>query len=230
MDMTGKYRIPAPREKVWEALNDPEILAKCIPGCQELNKDSDTELSARVKSKVGPVSATFTGKVTLSDIDPPNGYKISGEGTGGVAGFAKGGADVKLAADGDETVLTYTATAQVGGKLAQIGSRLIDSTAKKMANEFFGKFAEEVGGSGAEADATVETGKEAAASEAPEPHVGTKTEGAHEDEGPKHGSTAPAGTERRPEPPPAQSGGLSPAVWVGGLVAVVVIVLALLAL
>jgi carbon monoxide dehydrogenase subunit G len=226
MDMTGEYRIPAPREKVWEALNDPEILAKCIPGCQELNKDSDTELSARVKSKVGPVSATFTGKVTLSDIDPPNGYKISGEGTGGVAGFAKGGADVKLAADGNETVLTYTATAQVGGKLAQIGSRLIDSTAKKMANEFFGKFAEEVGGAGAAA----EPASEGTASEAPEPHVGTASEGAHEDEGPTHGSTPPAGTERRPEPQPAQSGGLSPAVWVGGLVAVVVIVLALLAL
>jgi carbon monoxide dehydrogenase subunit G len=228
MDMTGQYRIPAPREKVWEALNDPEILAKCIPGCQELNKDSDTELSAKVKSKVGPVSATFTGKVTLSDIDPPIGYKISGEGTGGVAGFAKGGADVKLAADGNETVLTYMATAQVGGKLAQIGSRLIDSTAKKMANEFFGKFAEEVGGSSAEGETAAPS--EAVASEAPEPHVGTSSEGAHEDERPAHGSTPPAGTERRPESQPAQSGGLSPAVWVGGLIAVVVVVLALLAL
>ncbi len=144
MEMTGEYKIAAPRSKVWEALNDPETLAKCIPGCQELNKDSDTELSATVKSKVGPVSATFTGKVTISDIDPPNGYRISGEGSGGVAGFAKGGAEVKLADDGDDTVLTYVADAQVGGKLAQIGSRLIDSTAKKMAKEFFGKFAEEV--------------------------------------------------------------------------------------
>ena len=134
MEMTGEYKISAPRQKVWEALNDQEILATCIPGCQELNKDSDTELSAIVKSKVGPVSATFKGKVTLSEIDPPNGYKISGEGTGGVAGFAKGGAEVKLVDDGDGTLLSYVATAQVGGKLAQIGSRLIDSTAKKMAN------------------------------------------------------------------------------------------------
>ena len=147
MEMTGEYKIPAPREKVWDALNDPEILAKCIPGCQELNKDSETELSATVKSKVGPVSATFKGKVTLSEIDAPNGYRISGEGSGGVAGFAKGGAEVKLAEDDGNTVLTYVADAQVGGKLAQIGSRLIDSTAKKMANEFFGKFADEVGSS-----------------------------------------------------------------------------------
>ena len=146
MDMTGEYRIPAPRGKVWEALNDPEILKICIPGCEELNKDSETELSAKVKTKVGPVSTEFTGKVTLSDINPPEGYNISGEGQGGVAGFAKGGANVKLSEDGDETILTYTANAQVGGKLAQIGSRLIDSTAKKMADQFFSKFAEEVGG------------------------------------------------------------------------------------
>ena len=165
--MTGEYKIAAPRSKVWEAHNDPETLAKCIPGCQELNKDSDTELSATVKSKVGPVSATFTGKVTLSDIDPPNGYRISGEGSGGVAGFAKGGAEVKLADDGEDTVLTYVADAQVGGKLAQIGSRLIDSTAKKMAKEFFGKFAEEV------ADTAPESSEEddAAATTSTEPQT-----------------------------------------------------------
>ena len=145
MDMTGEYRIPAPREKVWAALNDPEVLKTCIPGCETLTKDSDTELSATVSTKVGPVSAKFTGKVTLSDINPPEGYKITGEGQGGVAGFAKGGAEVKLEEDGNETVLTYNATAQVGGKLAQIGSRLIDATAKKMAGQFFGKFADEVG-------------------------------------------------------------------------------------
>ena len=167
MEMTGEYKIAAPRSKVWEALNDPETLAKCIPGCQELNKASDTELSATVKSKVGPVSATFTGKVTISDIDPPNGYRISGEGSGGVAGFAKGGAEVKLSDDGDDTVLTYVADAQVGGKLAQIGSRLIDSTAKKMAKEFFGKFAEEV------ADTAPESSEEddAAATTSTEPQT-----------------------------------------------------------
>ncbi len=131
MDMTGEYRIPAPREKVWEALNDPEVLTKCIPGCQELNKESDTELTATVKTKVGPVSATFKGKVTLSDINPPESYTITGEGTGGAAGFAKGGAEVSLEEDGGVTILRYTAKAQVGGKLAQIGSRLIDSTSRK---------------------------------------------------------------------------------------------------
>jgi len=210
MEMTGEYKIPAPRQKVWEALNDPEILKACIPGCQELNKESDTELSATVKSKVGPVSATFKGKVTLSDIDAPNGYKISGEGTGGVAGFAKGGAEVSLVDDGDGTLLNYTATGQVGGKLAQIGSRLIDSTAKKMANEFFGKFADVVAADNAAPEASAEA--EASAAPAPE--------------------AAPAATPAAPEATaaaPAQSGGgISPVVWVGGLIVAVVVVLALL--
>ena len=140
MDMTGEYRIPAPRQRVWEALNDPEILKAAIPGCEELTKVGDNELEARVRAKVGPVSATFTGKVTLSDLNPPESYKISGEGKGGAAGFAKGGAEVKLAEDGADTILRYSAKADVGGKLAQIGSRLIQGTAKKMADDFFGKF------------------------------------------------------------------------------------------
>jgi carbon monoxide dehydrogenase subunit G len=143
MDMTGEYRIPAPRQRVWEMLNDPEVLAKAIPGCESLQKISDTELQAKVKAKVGPVSATFAGKVTLSDLDPPAAYTISGEGSGGVAGFAKGGARVQLLEDGPgATILKYEAKAEVGGKLAQIGSRLIQGTAKKMADDFFGKFAE----------------------------------------------------------------------------------------
>ena len=107
MDMKGEYRISAPREKVWEALNDPEVLKQCIAGCEELNKTSDIEYTARVHTRIGPVSAKFTGKVELSEIDPPNGYRISGEGQGGVAGFAKGGAAVKLTEDGGETVLQY---------------------------------------------------------------------------------------------------------------------------
>jgi carbon monoxide dehydrogenase subunit G len=197
MDMTGEYRIAAPREKVWAALNDPEILKTCIPGCEELNKDSETELSAKVSTKVGPVSAKFTGKVTLSDINPPAGYKITGEGQGGVAGFAKGGAEVNLEEDGNGTILTYKATAQVGGKLAQIGSRLIDSTAKKMAGQFFGKFAEVVG----------EPASEAATGEAP---VATPDTAA---------STADT---------PQKSGGISPVVWIAGLIAVVVVVLVIL--
>ncbi len=143
MDMTGEYRIPAPRERVWAMLNDPEVLAKAIPGCEDMQKVGENAFTAKVKAKVGPVSATFTGKVTLSDLDPPQSYTISGEGSGGVAGFAKGGAKVQLLEDGpDATILRYEAKAEVGGKLAQIGSRLIQGTAKKMADDFFGKFAE----------------------------------------------------------------------------------------
>jgi uncharacterized protein len=145
MDMTGEYIIAAPRAKVWSALNDPAILKQCIPGCQELLKTSDTEMTAKVQARVGPVSANFSGKVTLSELDPPNGYRISGEGSGGAAGFAKGGATVHLADEGAGTKLTYKVEAQIGGKLAQIGSRLIDGTARKMAEDFFAKFAALVG-------------------------------------------------------------------------------------
>src|SRR5215475_11338147 len=144
MDMTGEFRIPAPRETVWKALNDPEILKRSIAGCEELEKVSDTEFAAKVTAKVGPVKARFAGKVTLSDLDPPNGYKITGEGQGGAAGFAKGGADVHLEPDGDGTLLKYTVHAAIGGKLAQIGARLIDGTARKMADDFFASFAANV--------------------------------------------------------------------------------------
>ena len=136
MEMKGEYRIPASRETVWQALNDPDVLRACIPGCQELERTSETSFAATVKTKVGPVSATFKGEVELEDIDPPAGYRIQGEGKGGVAGFAKGGASVRLAEDGAETVLTYDAEARVGGKLAQIGSRLIAGTARKLADQF----------------------------------------------------------------------------------------------
>jgi carbon monoxide dehydrogenase subunit G len=146
MDMTGEERIAASRETVWAALNDAEVLKQCIPGCESLEKLSDTEMTAKVKLKIGPVSATFNGKVTLSDIDPPNGYRIAGEGSGGVAGYAKGGALVRLVEDGpDATVLKYEAKADVGGKLAQLGGRLIDATARKLAGEFFSNFGQVVG-------------------------------------------------------------------------------------
>jgi len=144
MEMSGEYRIPAPRETVWLALNDPVILRECIPGCQALEMTSETTMTAKVQAKVGPVKANFTGDVTLSNIDPPRGYTISGEGKGGVAGFAKGGADVALEEAGDDTLLRYTAKAQVGGKLAQIGARLIDATAKQIADEFFNNFAKKL--------------------------------------------------------------------------------------
>ncbi|MDO6965645.1 SRPBCC family protein [Rhizobium alvei] len=142
MDMSGEERIAASRETVWAALNNPKILRKCIPGCKSLERKSDNELVATVKLKLGPVSATFLGNVTLENLNPPVSYTISGEGSGGIAGFAKGGADVTLAEDGDGTILTYTVKAQIGGKLAMLGSRLIDSSAKKLAAQFFQDFNE----------------------------------------------------------------------------------------
>ncbi len=145
MDMTGERLIPAPRAAVWTALNDLDVLKASIPGCQEITRQSETEMAARVGLKIGPVSATFTGKVQLSDIDPPNGYTIGGEGSGGVAGFAKGGAKVRLLeAEGGATKLAYDVTAQVGGKIAQLGARLIDSTAKQLADQFFDRFVHQV--------------------------------------------------------------------------------------
>lgn len=155
MQMNDSQRIAAPKQAVWAALNNPEVLKACIPGCQSLEMTSPTEMTATVVFKVGPVKATFGGKVTLSDLDPPNSYRISGEGSGGVAGFAKGGATVRLQSEGDDvTILHYDVDAQIGGKLAQLGGRLIDSTAKKLAGEFFKSFGEAVaGGPASEADA-----------------------------------------------------------------------------
>ena len=146
MDMQGEERIAARRETVWAALNDPDILRQCIPGCQSLELKSPTELSASVKLKIGPVSASFAGDVILSNINAPVSYTISGEGKGGIAGFAKGGADVTLTEDGDDTVLVYDAKAEIGGKLAQLGSRLVGSSAKKLAQQFFADFNAAVSG------------------------------------------------------------------------------------
>lgn len=144
MDMTGERRIPAPRQKVWDALNDPEVLKAAIPGCKTLEKVSDTDLKATAAVKIGPIAAQFTGKVQLLDLDPPNSYRIAGEGQGGVAGFANGGATVHLSDDGAFTLLKYEVKAQVGGKIAQLGARLIDATAKQMADQFFDRFSAEV--------------------------------------------------------------------------------------
>lgn len=202
MDMTGEYRIPAPKQVVWEALNDPETLKACIPGCETIEKQSDTEMTATVKAKVGPVSARFKGKVTLSDIDPPNSYRINGEGQGGPAGFGKGGANVSLTEEDGLTVLRYQANAQVGGKLAQIGARLVDGAAKKIADEFFANFAAKVGGGAAAAEAaTAETPPAAA----PEPAPQVKIDAAQE---------KPSKT-------------VSTATWVVGLIVVVVVLLLL---
>lgn len=142
MELSDEIRIAAPKHVVYAALNDPNILQQCIPGCEELIKHSDTELEAKVLLKVGPVKARFSGNVELNTDGAPDAFSLSGQGNGGAAGHAKGGADVTLTADGDETILRYEAKAEIGGKLAQLGSRLIQSTSKKLASKFFKSFAE----------------------------------------------------------------------------------------
>lgn len=153
MELTGTERIQAPRATVWQALNDPEVLKTCIPGCESIEMLSPTEMKARVGLRLGPIKTNFEGRVTLSNIDPPNGYTISGEGSGGAAGSAKGSAEVKLADDSGATLLSYKVTSQVSGKIAQLGARLIEGTAQKLAGDFFGKFNETVGISAPEAAA-----------------------------------------------------------------------------
>ncbi|MCP1551064.1 MULTISPECIES: SRPBCC family protein [Methylorubrum] len=145
MDITGEYRIAAPRAAVWAALNDPEVLARCIPGCKELTQASPEELAAKVALKVGPVSATFAGTVRFEDIRAPEGYTLVGQGNGGMAGFAKGRAVVSLREEGADTVLTYEAKAEIGGKIASLGGRLIQGTSRKLADQFFGTFTAELG-------------------------------------------------------------------------------------
>jgi carbon monoxide dehydrogenase subunit G len=141
MNMTGEVQLPASRETVWAMLNEPAVLKSCIPGCESLAKDSDNEFRAIATIKIGPVKARWKGKVRFSNLDPPNSYCISGEGDGGVAGFAKGGAKVSLANKDGGTLLSYNVEAQIGGKLAQLGQRLINSVAKKTADDFFENFA-----------------------------------------------------------------------------------------
>ncbi len=205
MDLTGEYRIPAPRDDVWRALNDPHILKDCIPGCESVEKLTDTEFTAKVVLKIGPMTAKFSGKGTLSDLDPPKHYKITGEGQGGVAGFGKGSAEVNLDEENGTTILRYKAAAQVGGKMAQLGARLIDSTTKKLADEFFGKFAQ-----------VMSPAPAAAAAPSPE-------------EVPEAAGGAPVTPAKAPAAPPTPntgapetSGRVKPVVWIPILIAVVI--------
>jgi uncharacterized protein len=147
MEMTGEQLIALPQAEVWRALNDPEILKSCIPGCESIEKTSDNEYRVAMTAAVGPVKAKFSGKLVLSDLQPPDSYSLSFEGSGGAAGFGKGGAHVSLRPEGSGTRLSYTAKASVGGKLAQVGSRLIDGVARKMADDFFTAFNRKLGGS-----------------------------------------------------------------------------------
>lgn len=204
MELSGEYRIPASRERVWEALNDPAILQLAIPGCEAMEKTGENGYAATVTLKVGPVKAKFKGAVTLSDLDPPSSYTISGEGKGGAAGFARGSARVTLTEDGSETVLAYVVDANVGGKLAQIGSRLIDGAAKKLADEFFTKFAE-------------------AASEAGPPVAVPEAAEASAEEVTPPTPPVPEKLELPPEAPAER--GLPTWLWVGGLIMLVLLLL-----
>jgi hypothetical protein len=200
MDVSGEVRIPADRETVWRALKDAAVLKACIPGCESFEQRSETEYEATVIAKVGPVKATFGGKVTLSDLDPPNAYTLSGEGTG-AAGFARGRAAIRLREDGGETILAYTVDAQVGGRLAQVGARLLQGTSRKLAADFFSRF------------------RDALPSAAPAPAAWTADEaGAAE---------APLPAAPMPEsPPPAEPvRGLGPAIWAPALIVVVALML-----
>lgn len=149
LEFSGEYRIPAPQQRVWDALNDPAVLQASIAGCKQLEKISDTDFTAIVTTKVGPVSATFRGRVALSELDPPRSYTLTGQGQGGAAGFAKMSARVALREEESQTVLAYTANAEIGGKLASVGSRLVQTVAKKNADDFFSAFARQLGGTGA---------------------------------------------------------------------------------
>ncbi|HEY4943528.1 MAG TPA: carbon monoxide dehydrogenase subunit G [Rhizomicrobium sp.] len=201
MDFTGRYAIAAPPQTVWEGINDPAILKACIPGCEQLDKTSPTEFVATARLKIGPLSATFKGRVSLTDLDPPHGLRLSGEGQGGVAGFAKGGAEVVLTPEGDGTVLTYTATASVGGKLAQIGQRLIDGAAKQIADDFFKRFTAALDKPQLAADPS--TADLDGVARLHPPHASAEVVAAE----------------------PGRRSGLSPLFWVVGLIAVVVVLL-----
>ncbi len=233
MDLSGEYRIAASRERVWAALNDPEILKASIPGCSDLDAVGDDSFTATVTAKVGPVKAKFQGQVTLSDMDPPNGYTIQGEGKGGAAGFAKGGAKVTLVEDGDGTLLQYEVNANVGGKLAQIGSRLIDGTAKKLAGEFFSVFAQLAAAPAPEAEAapTPEAGRPGAATEVPPALVdaaGAAGEAAPEMLHVRSRDMAPGEADADRAGAAPEQGGLPRWVWLGGLIVIMIVIIALL--
>ncbi len=197
MDFTGRYPIPAPPDIVWRALNDLETLKACIPGCENLERVAPDRFEATAVVKIGPVKATFRAKITQSELDPPRRCVLTGEGQGGAAGFARGEAAVVLAPEGDATVLSYTARATIGGKLAQIGQRLIDGAAKQMADEFFGKFAARVAA-------------EAGPAAAPQLPIEVST-------GAIPASATQAATRRE---------GIAPEIWVVGLIAIIIILLA----
>jgi uncharacterized protein len=183
MEMKGEQLVPAPQREVWDALNDPQMLKACVPGCESIEKSGDNEYVVNMVARVGPVSARFKGKLVLSDIKPPNSYSLAFEGQGGAAGFAKGGAHVTLTPQADQTVLGYDVKASVGGKLAQIGSRLVDAAAKKVADEFFRNFNQNLG---APADSTIIKPKTSAEDEDATIILTAQPKEAHDGHGDEH--------------------------------------------
>ncbi len=153
VDIDGEFRVPATRERVWEALNDPGVLKECIPGCESIERQSESEFVAVIRSRIGPVNARFDSRIELSNLNPPSSYTISGAGKGGAAGFGRGSADVELKAEGEATVLCYRAELQVGGKLAQIGSRLVAGATRKIASDFFSRLVDTVSDAGGRGEA-----------------------------------------------------------------------------
>lgn len=211
MELTGEYRIPAAQTVVWDALNDPAVLQACIPGCRELQGSPESGFTATVATKVGPISAVFKGRVTLSELDPPRGYTLIGEGQGGAAGFARMSARVGLAEDGSDTLLRYQAHAEVGGKLASVGSRLVQAVAKKNADDFFSAFAGRLGGAAVAPPAPAPApSMEPAAAAAPEAAAGAAAAA-------PAGAPGPAARSVGPVAQPSAPAGLP--VWVITLIA-----------
>lgn len=234
MELTGEHRIPAPRDVVWKALHDADILKDCIKGCEKFEFVSDKEIVARVKAKVGPVSATFDADVFVENENPPESYTLRGEGKGGVAGFAKGSADVSLAEDGTDTILTYHAKAAIGGKLAQLGSRLVDTTAKKYAADFFSNLSEKLSAGAVDQPAAVAAEGEAPAAVHDQPAGTTAVPQAGLSPAAEATRPAPGTTEKPHVGPAAQphdAGGSSgTAIWVLAAIAVAVAVAAVFAI
>lgn len=198
MEFTGCYPIPAAPQQVWDALNDPAVLKACVPGCQSLIRTEDHRFDAVATLRIGPVKANFKAIIRQSELDPPRRCILKGEGQGGVAGFARGEAEVTLAGEGDATMLSYVARGNIGGKLAQVGQRLIDSAAKQIADDFFGRFAAQI----AALPAVIE--EESAAASVPPPFA-----------------------EEKAQFQPRPREGLAPRIWVAGLIGIIVILLVL---
>lgn len=233
MEFSGRYEIPAAPQQVWEAITNPDILKICIPGCEAVDKVDATHFDVAARLKIGPVSATFRGKISLDELEPPNRCVLKGEGQGGVAGFAKGDAEVVLQAVAAGTLLSYTTKANIGGKLAQVGQRLLSSAAKQMADDFFGKLARELGGG------------EVAAHDSAITQAASRAEALAKAEMRAAGVSLEADTLFSAAPPsdaafrapvpssstgPAGQAGVAPEIWVVGLVAVIIILLILFGL